>query len=141
MHVQTTLNFFGRTEQALEFYCRAVDAEILFLLRFRQSPDQSFARPGLENKIYHATFRVGSTVLMASDCGCTESPSGSVFAGFSLVLHAATREEAERFFARLCDDGHIEIPLTETCFATRYGIVVDQFGISWKIIVESAAPA
>lgn len=139
MNVQTTLNFFGRTEEAVEFYCGTIEAETLFMMRFRESPDQSFVRPGLEDKIHHATFRIGSTELMASDCGCAESPLETPFAGFSLVLRAATPEKAEQFFAALSDGGQIQIPLSETFFASRYGIVVDRFGISWKIMAESRA--
>jgi PhnB protein len=140
MNVQTTLDFFGRTEEAVEFYCRTIEAEVLFMMRFRESPDRSFVRPGMENKIYHATFRVGSTELMASDCGCEESPPEIAFAGFSLVLRANTPEKAGQFFASLSDGGQIQIPLAETFFASLYGIVVDRFGISWKIMVESQAP-
>lgn len=140
MQVQTTLNFFGRTEEAITFYCRAIEAEVQFMMRFRESPDQSFVRPGLEHKIYHATFRVGSTELMASDCGCAEPPPATAFAGFSLVLRTATREKAEQYFASLREEGQVQIPFAETFFASRYGIVVDRFGVSWKIMVETETP-
>ncbi len=137
MNVQTTLNFYGRTEEAVEFYCRTIEAETLFLLRFRDRPDHPELRPGMEEKIFHATFRIGSTELMASDCGCEKSPSETTFAGFSLLLRVETPEKAERFFAALSDGGQIQIPLVETFFAARYGIVIDRFGISWKIMVPS----
>jgi PhnB protein len=139
MDVQTTLNFFGRTEEAVQFYGRAIDAETLFLLRFRDGPDRASVRPGLEDKIFHATFRVGSTEIMASDCGCEQPPAASPFAGFSLALRVATPEQAERFFAALGEGGRVQLPLLETLFATRYGIVLDRFGLSWKIMVEAKA--
>ena len=137
MNVKTTLNFFGRTEEAVEFYCRTIEAETLFMMRFRESPDQSTMRPGMEDKIFHATFRVGSTEIMASDVGCFDSQDDTGFTGFSLALRVATPEKAERFFASLSDGGQVQISLAETFFASQYGIVVDRFGISWKIIVES----
>lgn len=137
MNIQTTLNFYGRTEEAIQFYSRAIEAEILFMMRFRESPDRSHLRPGLEEKIFHATFRIGSTQIMASDCGCEKPPAGTPFAGFAFALRVETPEKAERFFAALSDGGRIQIPLQETFFATRYGIVIDRFGISWKIMVES----
>jgi PhnB protein len=136
MNVQTTLNFYGRTEEAVKFYSRTIEAETLFMMRFRDCPDQSQLRPGLEEKIFHATFRIGSTDIMASDCGC-EKPPTEAFAGFSLALRVETREKAERFFAALSDGGQIQIPLLETFFAARYGIIIDRFGVSWKIIAES----
>lgn len=137
MDLQITLNFYGRTEEAVEFYGRTIEAETLFLLRFRDCPDRSQLRPGMEDKIFHATFRIGSTEVMASDCGCENPPTETTFAGFSLALRVETPEKAERFFAALSDGGRVQIPLLETFFAARYGIVIDRFGISWKVMVES----
>jgi len=137
MNVQTTLNFQGRTEEAVAFYRRAIDAETLFLLRFRERPDYSPARPDLKDKIFHATLRIGATVIMASDCGCEEPSAKTAFAGFSLALQVDSPEKAERFFTALSAGGQVQIPLGETFFATRYGILVDRFGISWKVMVES----
>jgi len=136
MNVKTTLNFFGRTEEAVKFYCHAIEAESLFMMRFRDSPDQSNMNPGMEDKVFHATFRVGSTELMASDVGCFGSQDDTRFAGFSLALRLESPEKAERFFSALSVDGVIQVPLAETFFASRYGIVIDRFGISWKVIVE-----
>src|SRR5271154_368631 len=98
MNVQTTLNFYGRTEEAVKFYGRMIEAETLFMMRFRDCPDPSQLRPGMEKKIFHATFRIGSTEIMASDCGCERSIE-TTFAGFSLLLWVETPEKAERFFA------------------------------------------
>ena len=137
MNVQTSLNFYGRTEEAVQFYGRTIEAETLFLMRFRDCPDPSQARPGKEEKIFHATFRIGSTEIMASDCGCEKPPAKTVFSGFSLALRVETPEKAERFFTALSDGGQIQIPLLKTFFAERYGILIDRFGISWKVMVES----
>jgi PhnB protein len=137
MNVQTTLNFYGRTEEAVEFYCRTIEAETLFLMRFRDRPDHPELKPGTEEKIFHATFRIGSTEFMASDYGCENSPTQTTLAGFSLLLRVDTPEKAERFFAALGNGGRIQIPLVKTFFAERYGIVIDRFGVSWKIMVAS----
>jgi PhnB protein len=137
MNVQTTLNFYGRTEEAVKFYCKAIEAETLFMMRFRDCPDPSQRKPGLEEKIFHATFRIGSTEFMASDCGCEKPPAQTSFAGFAFALRVETVEKAERFFTALGDGGKIQIPLVKTFFAERYGIIIDRFGISWKIMVES----
>ena len=60
MPIVTTLRFAGRTEEAL-------DAETVFLMRFRDSPDQSHTQSGMEDMIFHATFRIDGTDFMASD--------------------------------------------------------------------------
>jgi PhnB protein len=137
MNVQTTLNFYGRTEEAVQFYNRTIEAETLFLMRFRDCPDPSLKKLGMEEKIFHATFRIGSTVIMASDCGCEKVPAETAFSGFSFALRVETPEKAERFFAALSDGGKVQMPLQKTFFAERYGIVNDRFGISWKVMVES----
>ena len=139
MDVRTTLNFYGRTEEAVNFYCQTIEAETLFMMRFRDRPDISQSRPGLEEKIFHATFRIGPTEIMASDCGCENSSAKTTFAGFAFALRVETPEKAERFFAALGEGGQVQIPLVKTFFAERYGIVVDRFGIAWKVMVETKA--
>src|SRR3954471_17875704 len=99
MDIHTTLNFYGRTEEAIRFYCKAVGAEVLFMMRFRDRPDDAPSIAGMEEKIFHATFRVGSTIIMASDCGCETTSSQAAFSGFSLALRVQTPEMAERVFA------------------------------------------
>ena len=136
MNVQTSLNFYGRTEEAVNFYRKTLGAETLFMMRFRERPDRAQVKPGTEEKIFHATIRIGSTEIMASDCGCENSPT-ETFGGFSLAIHVETPEKAERIFKALSDGGRILIPMVETFFATRYGIVIDRFGVSWKIIAAS----
>lgn len=133
-----TLGFYGRTEEAVDFYCRSIEAESIFMMRFRESPDQSIVKSGMEDKILHSTFRVGNTELMATDVGCSDlQDSAAGFAGFSLALRVASLEKAEKFFAALSEGGQVQVPLGKTFFASCYGIVVDRFGISWKIMVES----
>src|SRR5689334_2720752 len=104
MKVQTTLNFYGRTEEAANFYGKAIEAETLFMLRFRNRPDRAPVKPGTEDKIFHATIRIGSTEIMASDCGCEHSQI-ETFGGLSLAIRVETAEKAERFFAALSDGG------------------------------------
>ena len=135
--VKTTLNFFGCTEEAIHFYQEVLDAELLFLMRFRDSPDQSNILPDMSDKVFHATFRIGATEFMASDVGCHAAQTSPKFDGFSLAVRVNSIDTAERHFQGLSDGGDVLVPLGKTFFAERYGIVVDKFGISWKIIVES----
>src|SRR5947208_2542886 len=86
MQLQPYLYFDGRTEEALEFYRRALGAEVIFLARFKDSPDQSMTPPGAGDKVMHSSFRVGDTTLMASDGRCGGKPS---FQGITLSLTVA----------------------------------------------------
>ena len=139
MPVLTSLIFHGQTEAALQYYEDVLDAETLYLMRFRDSPDQSHTQPGMEDLIFHATFRVEDTVIMASDVGYQDSDSKSEFVGFSLLLQMQSVDAARRVFNALADQGQVVIPLAESKFTSWYGIVVDPFGISWKINVSTEA--
>ncbi len=86
MLVQPYLFFDGRCEEAIEFYKRAVGAEVTALMRNKDAPEApppGTLPPGSENKIMHSSFRIGETVVMASDGHCKGKP---VFTGFSLTI-------------------------------------------------------
>jgi len=129
--VQPYLYFDGRTEEALEFYKKALDAEVECMFRFKDSPDPGSAPPGAENKIMHSNFRVGQSQLMASDGDCGGKAS---FQGISLSLSVPSVEECERFFNALSEGGQVQMPLVESFFAQRFGMVADKFGVSWMVI-------
>ena len=138
MPIITTLSFSGRTEEALKFYGEALSAETVFLMRFRESPDQSHSRAGMEELVFHATFRIEGTEFMASDVGYVEGKNPVPFSGFSLALQLTSIERAKRIFAALSTGGQVVVPLAESAFTSWYGIVLDRFGVSWKINVDPA---
>ncbi len=132
--IQPYLMFDGRCEEALEFYRTALGAQIDMMMRFKDSPEPpppGMLPPGFENRVMHTSFRIGSSVIMASD-GCEE---GQRFSGFSLSLAVATEAEADRFFAALSDGGQVQMPLEKTFWSPRFGMLTDRFGISWMINV------
>jgi PhnB protein len=132
MRVQSYLFFEGRCEEALEFYRRALGAEIEMLMRFKDSPDPGSCTAGSEDKVMHASFRIGDSTLMASDGRCQGQPS---FQGISLSLTAADDAEAERLFAALAEGGQVQVPLEKTFFSSRFGMVADRFGVPWMVVV------
>jgi PhnB protein len=137
MHVQPYLFFDGRCEEALEFYRRALGAEVTMLMRFKDNPDPpspGMVPPGSEDKVMHASMRIGEATVMASDGRCLGQPS---FQGFSLSLRVPDVAEADRLFAALGDGGQVQMPLAKTFFSPRFGMVADRFGVGWMIIVES----
>src|SRR5258708_7743184 len=98
MQVQPYLFFDGRCEEALEFYRQALGAEVMRLIRFKDSPESpqpGMVPPGAENKVMHASFRLGNTTVMASDGRCLGQPT---FQGFSLSLTVPHVAEADRLF-------------------------------------------
>jgi PhnB protein len=137
MQVQPYLFFDGRCEEALEFYRRALGAEVTMFMRFKDAPEPpppDKVAPGSENKVMHSSFRVGEAEVMASDGMCQGKPS---FQGFSLSLIVSNEAEADRLFAALADGGQVQMPLAKTFFSPRFGMVTDRFGVSWMVVVRS----
>jgi len=132
MQVQPYLFFDGRCEEAVEFYRKALGAEVTGLIRFKDSPDPAMAPPGAGNKVMHACLRVGETTVMASDGRCEGQPS---FQGFALSLTVPNEAEAERLFGSLSAGGQVQMPLTKTFFSPRFGMLADRFGVSWMVYV------
>ena len=132
MQVQPYLFFDGRCDEAIEFYKRALGAEVAMLMRFKDAPDPAMVPPGAGDKVMHASLRIGAATVLASDGRCGGQPS---FQGFALSLIVADEAAADRLFAALGDGGQVQMPLTRTFFSPRFGMVADRFGVSWMVLV------
>jgi PhnB protein len=128
------LTFGGRCEDALDFYRKALGAEVEMVVRFDESPEPpppGMLPPGFEKKIMHASFRVQGNLLMATD-GCDES---STFQGVNLSLAVPTEADAHKAFDALADGGQIQMGLTQTFWSPCFGMLTDRFGLGWMIMV------
>ncbi len=134
MQIQPYLFFDGRCDEAVEFYRRALGAEVTMLMRFKEMPDPQpgMIPPGAEDKVMHASIQIGETTVLASDGHCQGQAS---FQGFALSLTAADEAEAKRLFAALSDGGQVQMPLGKTFFSSQFGMVADRFGVSWMVYV------
>jgi|SRR5579884_1862955 len=133
MAIQPYLFFEGRCEEAIEFYKRALGAEVGMLMRWKDAPDKSMCAPGNENKVMHASLKINDARIMASDGRSSGQPD---FKGFSLSLDAKTEGDASRMFNALAEGGQIIMPLGKTFFSPCFGMLADKFGVHWMIIVE-----
>ncbi|MFN4117924.1 VOC family protein [Acidovorax sp.] len=139
MKVEPYLMFEGRCEEALDFYRRAVGAEVKVVMRYKDNPDPAGAPgcadgsgPGpMPEMVMHAEFAVGSTTLMASD----GMGSGKAkFDGISLALSPDSADEARRLFDALAEGGQVQMPLAKTFFSQAFGMVADRFGVPWMVV-------
>jgi PhnB protein len=137
MQVEPYLFFDGRCEEAIDFYRRALGAEVTMLMRWKDCPEQpknkDMIPPGSENKVMHARLQIGHAAVMASDGRATGKPN---FQGFALSISAANEAEADRVFNALADGGQVQMPLGKTFFSPRFGMVADRFGVSWMVLVD-----
>jgi PhnB protein len=133
------LFFGGRCEEALEFYRKALGAEVEMLMRYDESPTPpppGMLAPGFEKKIMHAAFRILGVPLMASD-GRDDT---SKFGGMRLALAVPTEADARRAFDALSDGGSVEMPLAKTFGSPCFGLLTDRFGLGWMVMVPASSP-
>jgi PhnB protein len=133
MNIQAYLYFNGRCAEAVEFYRRALGAQVEMMMRVGDSPEPprpGALPPGSENNVMHAALKVGDSYLLASD-GMAAGPAQ--FAGFNLSLQMPDASAANRVFAALGDGGTVQMPLGKTFWSPLFGIVRDRFGVAWMI--------
>jgi PhnB protein len=135
MPIQPYLSFNGRCDEAIEFYQKALGAEVMMLMRFKQAPDQSMVRAETAEKVMHARLRIRDAIVLMSDGMCNGEPQK--FEGFSLTLSVSSAEEVDRAFNALVEGGQVRMPLDKTFFSPRFGMLTDKFGVCWIILVEA----
>jgi PhnB protein len=131
--LQPYLNFNGRSEEAIGFYRATLGAEVVMMLRFKDSPEPAGCGPEASEKIMHANLRIGDSTLLLSDGRCS---GAAEFKGFSISLIVATEADAEQRFAALADGGEVQMPLAKTFFSPRFGMVEDKFGVCWMVLMR-----
>jgi len=128
MNVTPYLIFNGDCEDALNFYAKGLGGEIKELNRFEGSPAEGMAED--KQLVMHAIFVAKGVMLMASDSGKnapTETDGGKTH----LSLNFDTNEEIEQAFEGLSEDARVTMPLQDTFWGARFGMVTDKFGINW----------
>ena len=137
MQVNPYLFFNGNCEEAFKFYAECFGAKIDGLLTHAGTPAEQHVPAEWRDKVLHARLVIGDTVLMASDAppDHRETPQG-----FSVNLQVNDAAEAERIFKALSENGTVKMPMAETFWAKRFGMLLDQFGIPWMVNCEQAKP-
>jgi PhnB protein len=133
MKVTPYLMLDGRSDEAIEFYKKALGANVEMLMRFSEAPKEANCTPSSMNKVMHAALSVGNSTIMLSDGNNKDNPT---FTGISLTITAKDEAEADRLFGALSEGGQVQMPMEKTFFAKRFGMAADKFGISWMIIAE-----
>jgi PhnB protein len=136
MQLNSYLSFNGDCEAAFKFYEQALGAKTEMLLTYGGSPMASQTPAELQNKIMHGRLSIDGQTLMGSDalCGRYEQPKG-----VWISLGITDPAEADRVFAALLENGRAVMPIGETFWALRFGMLIDQFGIPWMINCEKPA--
>jgi PhnB protein len=138
MKLNAYLNYGGNCEEAFRFYEKHLGRKINAIMRFADQPNPENAPPGTEKFVLYANMSIAGTELMASDVPPDRfQPMRSVY----LSLGVDSSEEAERIYALLKEGGEVFMPMAETFFAFRFGMLRDRFGTSWMVIHQRPMPS
>lgn len=135
MKIHAYVQFGGRGAEAIAFYQEHLGASATEASTFGGSPAAAMAPAEWQDKFLHVALTIGDTVLMGSD-GMPGQPVTGM-QGCSLALSTDSVAQAERIFGALAQGGTVTMPLGPSFFAERFGMVTDQFGVSWMIVYGS----
>ena len=135
MRVNPYLLFNGRCQEAFTFYAECLGGKIEAMLPHAGTPAEGHVTPEWREKIMHARLSLGEDVIMGSDAppGHFEQPKG-----FSVTIQLTDPVEADRIFRRLSDGATVTMPIQQTFWATRFGMLVDRFGTPWMVNCQPA---
>jgi PhnB protein len=135
MQMNTYLSFHGECEAAFKFYEECLDGTLGEIFRYAGTPMAAQVPADWQNKVMHGSVTIGDHVLMGGDVAPEryEKPQG-----FSLSLQIKSTTQADRIFRLLAREGTVVMPLEETFWADRFGMIVDRFGIPWLINCEGS---
>ena len=136
MELSPYLNFGGQCEAAFKFYERCLGGKIEAMITYAGTPAEEHAPPELRNKILHARLIVGGNALMGSDAPPDRYEASK---SFSVSLQIDDPADAERIFHSLAENGIVQMPIQQTFWADRFGMLVDQFGVPWMVNCGKAA--
>lgn len=136
MQLNPYLTFDGQCEAALKFYEKVLGGKIEAMMNYGSSPMAEETKPEWRNKIMHARLSVGGNTLMASDA---PPDRYEAMKGIMVTLGIDDPGEAERIFHALSEKGTVQMPIQETFWALRFGMLVDQFGTPWMVNCEKPA--
>ncbi len=130
MRLNPHLSFNGQCQSAFEYYEKSLGGKITLMMTYGDSPMAAESAPDWRAKIIHASLTFGDQLLTGSDAtpDLYQKPQG-----FSVLLSVDAAAEADRIFKALADQGTVQMPVQETFWALRFGMLIDRFGTPWMI--------
>jgi PhnB protein len=133
MQLNPYLFFKGECKEAFTFYAKVLGGKITAMTTHRETPAAEQTKPEWQDKIIHARMTFGDQALMASDA---PPEHYRPMQGFSVTVSVDEPAEAERIFKAFSEGGQVTMPIQETFWAIRFGMLVDRFGTPWFVNCE-----
>jgi len=130
MQLMAYLGFNGQCEEAFKFYQKCLGGKIEAMATHESTPAAQHVPPEWLKKVMHARLNIDGQLLMGAD-----APPNSYNPpkGMSVMLWTKDPSEAERIFHALAENGKVDMPIQETFWAARFGMLRDQYGIPWMV--------
>jgi PhnB protein len=126
------ITFNGNCEEAINFYKECFGGEIVFM----QYYDDGMQKPHHNGKpkVMHCEFKAQAVHLM----GCDKTPGQTIHPGtnINLYLSFSSAREQDDIFEKLSHKAIVHMPLEATFWGSRLGILTDQFGIHWMLVLN-----
>jgi PhnB protein len=133
MQTNPYLSFNGKCETASKFYEKVLGGKLLMMMKYSESPMAAQTMPEDKNRIMYARPAVGDMLLTGADA---PPQFYEPMKGMVVTLGVDTPVEAERVFKALAENGTVRMPIQETFWAQRFGMLIDQSGTPWMINCE-----
>jgi PhnB protein len=126
MELNPYISFNGNCEDAMNFYAKSLNGEIVNISRFGDSPME--VEEADKQKVLHSILKIGNNTIMASDAA-----GQKVDVGNNVTLSLSFNEEAQidSAFQKLSQDGKVTMPLQDTFWGAKFGMLTDKFGVNW----------
>ena len=131
--VKPYISFKGNCEEAINFYKEQLGAEVLYISRYGESP---LAGKGPDEKIMHCSIKIGDSVIMACDNVFEDHNPTTLGNNITLALGTNDMAQADAMFDNMSEGGTIIMPMQETFWAQKFGMLTDKFGINWMFNVD-----
>lgn len=134
MKINPYITLPGTAKEALKLYSEVFKTEPEAVSYFKDiPPDAGMPVSGeINNRVLHASFKIGENDFMISDT--PEEEDDVVFGNTTHIsIHPESREEADRIFTLLSDEGNAVTPMADAFWGDYFGMAKDKFGIHWMI--------
>ena len=128
--IKPYISFPGNCAEAVDFYKNKLGAEVLFTQTYGESPMADKVTDDNKDKIMHTSFKIGDSVIMACDNVFKENPT-TIGNNISLAIGSNDPTSADKMFEQLSEGSTVLMPMQETFWAERFGMLTDKFGINW----------
>lgn len=130
MSISVYLYFEGQCGEAFDHYMCIFDAQEICRQTYADGPEGMFPEQ-TPSQIMHATIKIGDAILMGSDRGTQCDVAAAKGNNFSISYRPDSREDADRQFLALSQEGQVTMNLQETFWGSYFGLCTDKFGIQW----------